>query len=181
MNAKKYKVISERMPDGSINYNVSFNLKSEDDIFWFDREIENVIIKESDGRNYYIHMGLFFIKVPYEYVLKNNDEPDKDIWKKTELAIIKYILHEYYDNNHSFRLFLRQKNYDIKKIRKIFKSNAFDDDIDDDIIESFCHYYYDITDYFDTWALVDTDDTYSEINNIILRKKSDNHVETVNW
>ncbi len=173
-----YNAISERMPDGTVRYTVSCNLKSENDIFWHDRNTDSIIIKENDGISYILHIGLFIIKVPYEFVLKKKVQYGEGIWYEIERNIIDCILNDYYENNESFRSFLEQKNYDIKEIKEKINNTK---DSSADVSELFCHYYYDITEYFDTWAVLKTNDDFSEIRSIILKQKSKEHNETVNW
>ena len=50
----------------------------------------------------------------------------------------------------------------------------------EDYVVAFCDSFYGLTDYFDSWAVINTDDK-GDINKIILRPKEDKHIETINW
>lgn len=169
-----YNARSERMPDGSINYSISFNLKSENDIFKYDNNSELVVIKEQDGKRYYLHLGLFIVKIPYEYAHDRIKERPSDFWNFVECKILDYILNEYYDNNDDFEEYLKLHNFNINEIKRRLEKSI-------DFIDEFCNYYYDVVNFFDSWAVIETDQYYENIERILIRKRSKGHIETIKW
>ena len=45
----------------------------------------------------------------------------------------------------------------------------------------FCHKYQKIYDYFDDWILIKTNEEDTEITDIVVKKMSENHIETCEW
>lgn len=170
-----YNAISKRMPDGTIDHVITLNLKSENDIFKYDNNSEIVVITEEDGNKYYIHLGLFIVKIPFDYADGKIKDNDFDFWKCIEEKIIDYILNDYYyNNNDGFEDYLKSLNYNIDEIKSRL-------DGADNSVDAFCNYYYDLVDFFDNWAVIKTDTSFQSIDRIIIKKRSLNHIETIDW
>ena len=48
-------------------------------------------------------------------------------------------------------------------------------------VMKFYHEYRKIFDYFDDWILIKTNEENTEITDIVMKKMSENHVETCGW
>ena len=162
-----------RNQDGSIDYSINYTVDSENELFCRD-DINNIKIKESDGIWYYLHLGLFFIKVPVDFIDKNYSVIDDTVWEHIEGEIIKYILFDYYSMDEQFRDYINENNYDISDIKQNIINN-------EKCVELFCDKCYDLTDYFDEWAIIEPDASNSRIDRISIRPRSKKHIETISW
>lgn len=161
-----------RNADGSIDFTVSYTVNSENELFCRD-DIDCIKIKE-DGIWYYLHLGLFFIKIPVEYLERNYSVIDDSVWKSIEGYIISFILNDYYGSDESFRAFIKDNNYNISDIKQ-------DTAKADTCVEKFCDKYYDLVEYFDEWVIIIADTSNSRIEGIKLMPRKDKHIETYNW
>ncbi|MBQ9278532.1 MAG: hypothetical protein IJ224_07845 [Lachnospiraceae bacterium] len=170
---KRYNAISKRMPDGSIEYTVKYNLKSENELFFIDDDLDVVVLNEPDDK-YIVHLGLFIEKLPFDYADEKIRVDGEAFWEMIEKNIINYILSDYYNEDDGFRKFALSNNFDVYNIRKELEKS-------DDYVDAFCNSFYKLTDYFDSWAVVKIDNNSGEIKNILLKPKEDKHIETVKW
>lgn len=169
---KCYEEMAKRLQDGSISFTVNYKLKSESELFLFDNGLDTVVISESDGK-YIIRLGLFIEKLPFDYADEKIKSGEEAFWKGVEKNIINYILTDYYNEDDSFKDFVRNNNYDVQAVKEELEKS-------EDYVVAFCDSFYGLTDYFDSWAVINTDDK-GDINKIILRPKEDKHIETINW
>lgn len=164
--------MSKRLPDGSISYTVSYKLKSERELFSLDNGLDTIVLSEEDDK-YIVHLGLFIEKLPFDNASEKIKSGEEAFWKEVEKNIINYILTDYYNKDEGFKEFVFKNNYDVQAIREELEKS-------DEYVTAFCDSFYSLTDYFDSWAVINTDDK-GDINKIILRPKEDKHIETINW
>lgn len=170
---EKMNIKAERGLDGKISYVISRYADSENDIF-FQNDVDLIKIKEVDGIWYYMHLGLFLIKIPIEYIDNVFSIVDDKTWEHLEYEIVKYMLNDYYDSDEGFRTYISDNNYSITDIRQ-------NTDSEDVFSKSFCDMFYDTVEYFDNCAVIKTDASNSKIERILLRPKNEKHVETISW
>lgn len=130
-----------------------------------------------DHKWYYIVPGPFRIKFPLELIANKTDEKgyEFDYLQKVEVKIANYIFNEYKEKDSEFKNYLEEKGHDSKKILGEIcqeKNNA--------LYELFDRYW-DIYKYFDDWILIRANSDYTEIEEIIMHKKKDIHIETNMW
>ncbi|MBQ9200335.1 MAG: hypothetical protein IJ141_09180 [Lachnospiraceae bacterium] len=199
-------IIAKRQPDGKIWYMSSDIVDSEHDIFFNNEETEYVSFMDTDNIWYCVHMGIFIVKLPldfvkdkicsvesYEFIDKQNNRIDEfksceSNFKNISEDVIDEI--DFWESIDRAIITYILKDYyaESEDFRKYMEENSFRRDeiigiIEDkkDGIKYFCEKYYDVINYFDNWVLIKTDDTNSSINKIVLKKKGDKHIETSNW
>ena len=170
---KYYNAMSKRLPDGNLEYTVGYKLNSENELFLLNNDLDTVMMYEEDTE-YIVHLGLFMEKLPSKYADEKIRVEGDAFWKGIERKIINFILTDYYNDDENFKMFVKNNNYDVAAIK---------DEIEkaEDYVIAFCDLYYGLIDYFDNWAVVKTDDKFSEIKKILLRPKEDEHLETIKW
>lgn len=150
---------------------------SESDIFskiWF---VDYGYFYDIDEKWYYISPREFKVKIPLELIHENLDEEYYEYVYMDEIKdkILRYIFGEYMESNPEFKQYLENEGYSIPKI--------FDDIKEDNLLSTYLFYkkYEPIFDYFDEWVKVDSNEDYSEISKIIVKKKTEKHIETCEW
>jgi len=127
-----------------------------------------------DHKWYYIVPGPFRIKMPLALIDNNLDEDNFEFSFLIELQ--KSILH------HMFYVYVRED--------KLFESTLEGMNIDEiyqelvsakQPIEDFWRKYKKLFAYFDDWIVIRSDDEYRNVTDIILKKKSNSRVETIDW
>lgn len=130
-----------------------------------------------DHKWYYIIPGPFRVKIPLELIANNMNENDYefDYLMVLQVKIANFIFNEYMENNSEFKNYLARKGYDSKKI--------LDEITQEGKIALYELYekYTDIYSYFDDWILVKSNSNYTEIEEIIMHKNDDIHIETNMW
>ena len=126
---------------------------------------------------YYIIPGPFRIKMPLELIDQNVDEQNYefDFCKKVQDKILRYILGDYREKNSEFAEFLDKEGYCVADILENISENGLLS------VLEFYHKYRKIFDYFDDWILIKTNEEDTEITDIVMKKMSENHVETCEW
>lgn len=130
-----------------------------------------------DHKWYYIIPGPFRIKMPLELIDQNVDERnfEFDFCIKVQDKILRYILGDYREKNPEFAEFLNKEGYCVEDILE----NISEDGLLS--VMEFYHKYQTIFDYFDDWILIKTNEENTEITDIVMKKMSENHVETCEW
>lgn len=130
-----------------------------------------------DHKWYYIIPGPFRIKMPLELIDQNVDEQNYefDFCKKVQDKILRYILGDYREKNSEFAEFLDKEGYCVADILENISENGLLS------VLEFYHKYRKIFDYFDDWILIKTNEEDTEITDIVMKKMSENHVETCEW
>lgn len=135
-------------------------------------------IYELDKKWYYMRPYGFRNKISLDYVLKRmkslSEDRDADylIRKEIDSMVIHHILYEYPKGDEEFKKIL--ENIDVDDIYK----KACDDDFPINYFQSNNPL---ISNYFDKWVLLKTNTEDTEITEIIVKKNSENHVETCCW
>lgn len=130
-----------------------------------------------DYKWYYIMPGPFRVKLPLELIANNIDDSgyEFDYLERIQEEIAKYIFIEYKDRNLDFSNFMEEKGYDSKEILEVICQEG-----KYPLYELYDRYG-DIYKYFDDWILVRANSDCTEIEEIIMHKKEDVHVETCVW
>lgn len=173
--------------NGGMHWFLTHNLTGE--ACWLDRTERMIFSKimfidygyfyDLDHKWYYIIPGPFRIKMPLEIIENNLDENEYefDFRKSVEDKVIRYILGEYVEANEEFRTFLEEEGYIAENVLK----DITDTESNLAKIRDFYNKYKKIFSYFDDWVLIKTNDASTEISEIIVKKKSETHVETNEW
>lgn len=130
-----------------------------------------------DHHWYYIHPGPFRVKLPLELVDHNLDDRgyEFEYLAKIEKRIIKYIFEEYLLIDKDFQPYLEEKGIDFKNVYSILlKETKFN-------LYKLYNNYRVVFDYFDDWILIKANNEYTELDEIIMHKNTDVHVETNTW
>lgn len=130
-----------------------------------------------DHKWYYIIPGPFRVKLSLELIANKIDENgyEFDYLRKVEVKIANYMFNEYKEKDFEFKNFLEEKGYDSNEIPgEICQEGK------NALYELFDRYS-DIYKYFDDWILVRANSDYTEIEEIIMHKKNDIHIETNMW
>lgn len=127
-----------------------------------------------DHKWYYIIPGPFRIKIPLELIEKNLDERDYEFKyeRKVEARIARFILNDYPKTDPIFEELIHTKGY----ISEVILANISENDVP--LLYNLYRKYRDIYDYFDDWILVKSNANHTEISEIVVKKKTDLHVET---
>lgn len=130
-----------------------------------------------DSRWYYIMPGPFRIKMPLELIEHqvNEDGYEFDYLAKVGDQILRYILMEYPDKEPDFKFFLEQEGYCLENVIQGITNKGMLS-----IMELF-EKYKKVFEYFDDWILIKANDANTEIKEIVVKKKEENHVETCEW
>ena len=130
-----------------------------------------------DNKWYYIIPGPFRVKIPLELIANNlNDRSyEFDYLERIQERIVKFIFQEYKSSHPDFEKFLKKNGYDAEIVQeKLSNRGAYS-------FYDLCDKYQDIYKYFDDWILVKANSDYTDIQEIIMQKKSVVHVETCMW
>lgn len=162
---------------------VPFDLaKSERMIFSQIAFVDYGYFFDSDNTWYYVDPGPFSLKIPLEHIAEHLDENyyEFEYLKKVERRLVSYIFGEYLESNDDFRDYLNETvppgRASLKtKVARIKKAILAEEH---PIYEGLYENYERIFDYFDDWVVVVPAKRGVRFK---LRKKSDGHVETINW
>lgn len=115
--------------------------------------------------------------MPLELIDQNVDERnfEFDFCIKVQDKILRYILGDYREKNPEFAEFLNKEGYCVEDILE----NISEDGLLS--VMEFYHKYRTIFDYFDDWILIKTNEENTEITDIVMKKMSENHIETCEW
>ena len=132
-----------------------------------------------DHKWYYIIPGPFRIKMPLELIENhlNEENYEFEYLEEIEDKIIKYILNEYRESHPDFMKYVEKEGYSVPEVMK-------DEDIKREgriSVMRFYDKYRKIFKYFDDWILIKTNNDDTEITDIVVKKKSDDHIETCEW
>lgn len=86
--------------------------------------------------------------------------------------VLVYIFGEYRENDTEFAEFWDQEGYSIEDVKKNIRENGLLS------VGKFYRQYKKIYDYFDNWILIKTN---AESTDIIVKKKTEEHLETCEW
>ena len=157
------------------------------DAFWVGRTEREIFSKicfveygyfyDSDHKWYYIKPGPFSIKMPLELVANNIDDRgfEFDYLREVKARIARFIFDEYAEKDIAFASLLKGKGYESKKILEDIIKDG------NDALYELYDGYREIFNYFDDWILLRTDSDCTEIEDIIMHRKSDIHIETYMW
>ncbi len=151
--------------------------KTEREIFSRICFIDYGYFYDTDGKWYYIVPGPFRIKMPLELVDENLDESgyEMDFLNRIENNLAKYILEQYIQKDSSFA--------------NLIKNNGLTPET---ILQNICskgrramYLFYDeypqLFSYFDDWILIKATDDNRFVEQIIMRPKTEKHIETIEW
>lgn len=137
---------------------------------------------DSDNEWYYVIPGPFRIKIPLEHILQNLDERmyEFDYCDEIEIKLVSYIFGEYLESNSDFYSYLKDNtptenvsfSEKITSIRDSILAEKFP--IHHGLFDNFKY----IFEYFDDWVVVVPKENGLRF---MLRKKADEHVETIEW
>ena len=138
--------------------------------------IDHIYFYDSDNTWYYVIPSPFCIKIPLAAVdsLLNNNDADFDLFENLFLEMIFYMFTGYLKEDAEFRELLSSLNADRLQILTHLQSSSRPH------LELY-HHYHKIYDYFDPWVVVKTDDSFHEITGFHLKKKTNEHIETIHW
>ena len=155
--------------------------------FWLDNTERMIFSKivfidygyfyDLDHKWYYIIPGPFRIKLPLELIENNLDERDYEFTyeREVEARIARFILNDYKKTDPIFEELIRTKGYTSEAILE----NIGENDVPS--LYNLYRKYRDIYDYFDDWILVKSNANHTEISEIVVKKKTDVHIETCKW
>ncbi len=88
---------------------------------------------------------------------------------------LRYIFNNYKETDLEFARFIEMEGHDYDDIIKTIN--------EDDMLSVMELYnnYKKIYSYFDNWILIKANEDYTEIADIIVKKKEENHIETYKW
>lgn len=130
-----------------------------------------------DNKWYYIVPGPFRIKMPLELIDNNLDDRgyEFDYLEEIEEKILDYIFNDYINEHKEFEKFLSENQYEAKEVYRVLTGE------NKPLLYGLYDKYRKIYEYFDDWILIKTDAECTRITEIIMKKKSDTHVETNLW
>lgn len=149
---------------------------SEDDMFSKIAFTDYGYLYDMDNRWYYIVPHRFYVKIPLEIIEENLDERGNEFEfiKKIHKQILEYILREYIEEDITFREFMEEKGYDNEKIWSQYENKEY-------ALYEFLDRYNDIYNYFDEWIIVLVNEETHEITGFKMKRKTENHIETIDW
>ncbi len=132
---------------------------------------------DTDNHWYFVQPGPFRVKMPLELISNNLDEDDFEFefLHKVEDKILKFMFNEYKDSHPEFEDYLEKGKYSIPEIME---------NITDDGTLSIYYLfekYRGVFNYFDDWILIKSNEENTEITEIVIKKKEDKHIETIEW
>ena len=155
--------------------------------FWISRSERSIFSRiafidfgyfyDTDEKWYYVIPGPFRIKIPLRLIENHLDEQGYEFEYKKEVIdkVMRYILTEYVHIDSEFETLLEQNEDSVDTIKsKILYEQKLS-------MYKFFDHYKKIFDYFDDWVLIKTNEDDTEITDIIVKKKSDKHIETCEW
>lgn len=156
--------------------------------FWLGRTEREIFSKiafidygyfyDLDNKWYYVIPGPFRIKIPFSLIKHSleNAEYEFDYCKFIKKRIVEYIFTEYKACDKCFADFLVQNGYIETNsiINKVMNS------VNSPVYELYDKYMK-IFGYFDDWVVIVADERGNEIEQIIMKRKEQVHIETNNW
>ena len=132
---------------------------------------------DSDYKWYYIHPGPFRIKIPLELISNNLDCEGYEFnyLQQIQVEIVKSMFRSYRAFDVDFNDFLECNEYDADTIVETITREGTH------ALYHLYEQYRKIYEYFDDWIVIKSDNTYTDIEKIILRKKENKHMETIQW
>lgn len=95
--------------------------------------------------------------------------------RKVEDKILRYVLNNYGKTDRDFIKYIEDEGYDIDDIKREIS-------IDGKLsIIKFYQKYKKIYYYFDDWILIKSNKHNTEIEDIIVKKQGEHHIETCEW
>ncbi len=134
---------------------------------------------DGDNEWYYIIRGPFRIKIPLWLVSRNitEDGYEFDFRNRIPRVIVYYIFHDRYQEDQEFRNYLLENNMDEVKFMSI------ESELGEFPLRDLFERYKVIYDYFDDWIVIkptEIEEDRCRIN-VIMKKKSETHIETLYW
>ena len=129
--------------------------------------------EESDEGWYYIAPGQFCFKLPLNLVGNNVDEQGNEykFLDKVKQKVLDYLLTEYPKTDPGFAAIL--DGYDLDELREELGTEY--------PFYVLCRQYRDIYNYMDHWVVIVPDAEEKEIAGILMRKREEPRIETINW
>lgn len=148
----------------------------EDDIYSKIAFIDYAYFYDSDNKWYYIWTYGFSIKIPLELISYNLDERgyEFDFLKQLRANVFKYICNDYAAQDGEFKIHVESKGYELNKIYEDCMNN-------EDPFYEFVSKYEMITEYFDSWIVVEIDEKNTEVVGFKIKKDNGEHIETCDW
>ena len=144
---------------------------SENDMF-YDYYVDGIgYFYDFDKQWYYVYQDTFRTKIPLWYIEKNLDEngDEDDFLREIKFKIYKKIFIDYPLEDEEFKVLIEDKGDEIYK-----------EFLEEDYMHSSVYYKYRrLFDYFDKWVLIKPVDDHNA--DIVVKKKGDKHIETIDW
>ena len=149
---------------------------TERDIFSKIAFIDYGYFYDLDQTWYYVIPGPFRIKLPLQLVKNHLDENDYEFEYLIEIQrnLITYIFQDYLAEVPELQEILKQNSYNADEILKELLCKDYP-------IYAFYEKYKNLFCYFDDWVLVSTNKECTEITGFKMQKKTETHIETIEW
>ncbi len=160
--------------------------RSEREIFSKIAFVDYGYFYDLDNTWYYIIPGPFRIKVPLEYIEHHLDENSEEFveLRRLKRIVTEYLLGKYYESDAELQRLVKEKYPQGISSIKVDVLSEHEDEPgykNDPCYRLWDKYNY-ITDYFDDWVLLKTDDAMIEVTDVLVRKKQvGKRVETIEW
>lgn len=147
---------------------------SEREIFSRIAFIDYGYFYDLDQRWYYVEPGPFRIKLPLELIHNNLDDSnfEFDFLVEVQKKILHYIFYEYGEKDEEFKSVLDGMDID-KMYQELVDS--------DGPVYDFWEKCNKVFSYFDDWVVIRCDEDCENVTEIVMRKKSENRQETIEW
>lgn len=155
--------------------------------FWLDNTEKKIFSKiafidycyfyDLDHKWYYVMPESFRIKIPLELIANHLDERDYEFAYNREVVgnIARFIVNDYQKLDPEFADLMHTKGYDSESVLEHIKENGTPS------LYNLYSEYPSLYRYFDDWILVRANADDTEISEIVLKKKTETHVETCMW
>ncbi len=132
-----------------------------------------------DGRWYYVAPKAFNVKMPLELVGNNLDDEAREyaFLHTVEQQIIRTVTQDWYTNNAAFRAYAEANGYDTDKMAALETELCGSDA---PLYDFMCKHRR-LHNYFDYWVVIKATEDNQKIEQIMLREKGEEHVETIEW
>lgn len=144
---------------------------------------------DTDHRWYYIYPSPFRIKIPLktvsDYLQRTGKQYEFDFLGQINRRTIDEIISDWYENDAAFQLFANSHGFGNREVEQTRKNekDALENE-DSHLVADFCYGFYKdkqwLFDFFDRWAIA-RPCKEPEVVDILLRKKEEKHVETIDW
>lgn len=131
-----------------------------------------------DCKWYYIIPGPFRVKIPLELIAHHIDDERGSEFNylfHVQERILNYIFNEYIDLDSDFKILLDESDLEAKIVLDTIYQKG----------QHVLYYLYDeyktVYEYFDDWIVVKANSDYTEIQEIVIKKKGNKHIETCEW